>query len=66
MTDGAPGNYQDRLGDGLEIVLSKGADGLTAIADGLNAINVTGPRGEHWDERLLASELARLAATHSS
>ncbi len=52
--------YQDRLGDGLEHVLSDGADSLAAIARGLNEINVTGPRGERWDEDRLACELERL------
>ena len=53
-------SYEDRLGDGLEIVLSNGADSLESIAGGLNEINVSGPRGERWDEGLLASELNRL------
>ncbi len=53
-------SYQDRLGDGLEHVLSDGADSLAAIARGLNEINVTGPRGERWDEDRLACELRRL------
>ena len=52
--------YEDRLGDGLEHVLSNGADSLASIAGGLNEINVSGPRGERWDEYLLASELSRL------
>jgi hypothetical protein len=52
--------FEDRLGDGLEIVLSNGADSLGSIAEGLNEINVSGPRGERWDEELLASELNRL------
>jgi len=53
-------DYQDRLGDGLEIVLSSGADDLESIARGLNEINVSGPRGQHWDANLLASELKML------
>lgn len=53
-------SYEDRLGDGLEHVLSNGAESLDAIARGLNEINVSGPRGERWDEDLLASELSRL------
>ena len=53
-------SYEDRLGDGLEHVPSNGADSLASIARGLNQINVTGPRGEHWDEDLLASEPRRL------
>ena len=53
-------SYEDRFGDGLEIVLSNGADSLESIAGGLNGINVAGPRGEKWDEDLLASELKRL------
>ena len=53
-------SYEDRLGDGLEFVLSNVADGLESIAGGLNEINVSGPRGERWDKDLLASELSRL------
>jgi hypothetical protein len=52
--------YQDRLGDGLERVLSDGADSLASIARGLNEISVSGARGERWDDDLLASELRRL------
>ena len=62
MTAGHRKSYEDRLGDGLEIVLTDGAGDLAAIAEGLNAIGVTGPRGEHWDGALLAAEFARLAA----
>ncbi len=53
-------SYEDRLGDRLEHVLSNGADGLAAIARGLNEINLTGPGDEYWDEDLLASEPRRL------
>ena len=52
--------YEDRLGHGLEIVLSNGANSLKSIAGGLNEINVSGPRSERWDEDLLSSELNRL------
>ena len=62
MSDDLNKHYEDKLSDGLEIVLAEGADDLGAIARGLNEINVTGPRGERWDERLLASELRRLGA----
>ena len=55
-----PTKYENRLGDGLEIVLSDGANSLKSIAGGLNKINVSGPKGERWDEDLLASELNRL------
>jgi hypothetical protein len=50
-------SYEDRLGDGLERVLSNGADSLASIAQGLNEISVSGPRGERSDEDLLASEI---------
>lgn len=52
--------YRDALGDGLEIVLGGGADTLAAIADGLNARNVHGPRGQRWTDELLAAELERI------
>ena len=54
--------YEDRLGDGLEHVLSNGADSLESIAKGLNDINVMGPRGERWNKKLLSNELKRLSA----
>lgn len=57
-----PKRYEDILGDGLEHVLSNGANSLDSIASGLNDINVTGPKGERWDESLLAAELGRLAS----
>ena len=57
-----PKRYQDILGAGLEHILSNGADSLDSIASGLNDINVTGPKGERWDESLLAAELERLAS----
>ena len=62
MTGSRGKSYEDRLGDGLEIVLADGAGSLAAISERLNAIGVTGPRGERWDEAALAQELARLAA----
>lgn len=52
--------YRDALGDGLEIVLGDGAETLAAIANGLNAHNVSGPKGQRWTEELLQSELHRL------
>ena len=53
-------SYADRLGDGLELVLAGGADSLAAITTGLNEIGVAGPKGEQWEEDLLASEFRRL------
>ncbi len=52
--------YRDALGDGLEIVLGAGADNLAAIAEGLNAHNVHGPKGQRWSEDLIESELERV------
>ena len=52
--------YRDALGDGLEIVLGDGAETLAAIAEGLNAHNVHGPKGQRWTEELLEAELERL------
>ena len=57
-----PKRYEDILGDGLEHVLSNGANSLDSIAKGLNEINVSGPKGEKWDKNLLATELERLAS----
>lgn len=53
--------YRDALGDGLEIVFGEGAETLKAIADGLNAHNVHGPKGQRWTEDLIESELQRVA-----
>ncbi len=52
--------YRDALGDGLEIVLGGGAESLADIAEGLNAHNVHGPKGQRWTEELLEAELERL------
>ncbi len=52
--------YRDALGDGIEVVLGNGADTLAAIAEGLNARNVHGPKGQRWTEELLESELERI------
>ena len=38
-----PKRYEDILGDGLEHVLSNGANSLDSIAKGLNEINISGP-----------------------
>ena len=53
-------SYRDAFGDGLEIVLGDGADTLAAIAEGLNARNIHGPRGQRWTEPLLEAELERV------
>jgi len=57
--------YENILGNGLEHVLSNGADTLVSIAIGLNEINITGPKGERWDKELLASELKRLSQSNT-
>jgi hypothetical protein len=54
-------DYRDALGDGLETVLGDGADTLAAVAEGLNAHNVHGPKGVRWTEELLEAELKRVA-----
>jgi hypothetical protein len=54
-------SYEDLLGDGLEVVLRKGATALAEIVAGLNELNVQGPQGERWTESLLKSELRQLA-----
>lgn len=61
VLDSTEQTYQDALGDGLEIVLGNGADTLAAVTDGLNELNVHGPRGQRWTEELLAAELERVA-----
>ncbi len=53
-------DYRDALGDGLEVVLGGGADTLGAIAEGLNAHNVHGPKGQRWTDELLEAELERI------
>ncbi len=37
------------------------ADTLAAVAEGLNAHNVHGPKGQRWTEELLEAELERVA-----
>lgn len=53
-------SYEDVLGDALETLVAKGVDSLAAFADGLNELNVSGPRGQAWTPELLASEMERL------
>jgi hypothetical protein len=53
--------YRNALGDGLELVLGKGAASLTDLVNGLNAISVTSLQGKTWTEDMLESELRRLA-----
>ena len=54
-------DYRDVLGDGLEIILGDGADTLAALVEGLNERNIHGPNGQRWTEKLLESELERIA-----
>lgn len=53
--------YEDRFGDALEKLLEEGADGLEALAAGLNRIGIVGLHGERWTADTLAAEFKRLA-----
>ena len=55
-------SYEDRLGDALEKLLGGGADGLAALAAGLNELGIEAPDGARWSADALAAELRRLAA----
>ena len=53
-------SYEDLLVDGLETLLGRGIDTLEGFGQGLNELNIHGPRGENWTTELLARELKRL------
>ena len=53
-------SYEDRLGDALEVLLEQGADGLDALAEGLNRLGVAPPAGGAWSAASLEAEFARL------
>ena len=53
-------SYEDALGDALEALIREEVLEIDGIVAGLNARNVHGPNGEHWDVDLLKTELARL------
>ena len=53
--------YEDRLGDALEQLLEGGAEGLEALATGLNTLGITPPGGATWTSAALAAEFKRLA-----
>lgn len=52
--------YRDALGDGLELVLERGADTLADIVKALNDASVTTMSGAPWVEDSLEAELGRL------
>jgi hypothetical protein len=55
-------SYEDLLGDGIEILLSRKAATLEEFVAGLNELNVRGPAGQTWTVALLGEELRRLGA----
>jgi hypothetical protein len=52
--------YEDSLADALEKVLEQGADGLEALASGLNALGVKSRDGKSWNAETLEAEFRRL------
>ena len=55
-------SYEDRLGDALEKLLGEGADGLDALASGLNGLGLVPPEGAAWTAVRLEAEFKRLGA----
>lgn len=55
-------SYEDRLGDALEKLLGEGADGLEALATGLNGMGVVPHGGAAWTAASLEAEFKRLGA----
>ena len=55
-------SYEDRLGDALEKLLGEGADGLDALASGLNGLGLVPPEGAAWTAVSLEAEIKRLGA----
>lgn len=56
----AAANYEDRLGDALEVLLEQGADSLASLAEGLDRLGVAPPAGGKWTAAGLEAEFARL------
>jgi hypothetical protein len=53
--------YEDALGDALEILLGEGCDELETLAAGLNRLQLKPPAGTPaWSSDVLAKELSRL------
>jgi len=56
----APTEYEDGLGDALELVLAETHE-LAGIVEGLNALGIRTPAGDLFTEETLKAEFARLA-----
>jgi hypothetical protein len=58
----APTDYENALGDALEVVFGQGAETAEEVVAGLNAQGLRGPGGLPWTVESFETELARLGA----
>jgi hypothetical protein len=60
VIDAPPSDYEVKLGDALEAILSQGVHDIDGIVAGLNESGVAPPEGQQWTADLFKSEMARL------
>ncbi|MSQ18900.1 MAG: hypothetical protein EXR39_04930 [Betaproteobacteria bacterium] len=56
-----PTDYENRLGDALEVIFENGATDLQAVIAALNATDIRSPMGTAWTAPLFEAEMRRLA-----
>jgi hypothetical protein len=57
-----PTDYENRLGDALEVAFADGVHDLPRIVARLNEAGVKAPDGSDWTERRFESEMKKLGA----
>ena len=58
----APSEFENALGDALEVVFEGGAETPDQVVEGLNRHGLRGPDGQAWTVALFEAEMARLGA----
>ena len=58
----APSDYENALGDALEVVFENGAETPEQVVDGLNQQRMRAPDGQAWTVAHFEAEMARLGA----
>ena len=56
-----PTDYENRLGDALEVIFENGATDLPAVIAALNATDIRSRMGTAWTAHLFEEEMRRLA-----
>ncbi len=57
-----PSDYENTLGDALEVLFERGAETAEQVAAGLNEMGLRTPDSQAWTVARLESEMARLGA----